>query len=227
MSSPPPRVSATADDELAAAIGGDRLLSLQHSKPEHRPALEALWRVDAAMGDVVARATEPMLGRIKLAWWREELEKLDHHPPPPEPRLRAVAASLLPLGISGRDLAAIEPGWATLLDEPADPQLIAERGRHLFGIAAKIIGQDDEKMSESGAFWALASTARRGLPELIGPAREALLIITGHRFDRGVRSITLLARLAARDLGGPPFEPEASRRRALAALAHRWSGRIF
>ena len=226
MSSPPPRVSATADDELAAAIGGDRLLSLQHSKPEHRPALEALWRVDAAMGDVVARATEPMLGRIKLAWRREELEKLDHHPPPPEPRLRAVAASLLPLGISGRDLAAIEPGWATLLDEPADPQLIAERGRHLFWTATKITGQTDEKIEEAGAFWALASTARRGLPTLLDPAREALAAIAAHRFPHGVRNVTLLARLAARDLGGPPFEPEASPRRALAALAHRWSGRV-
>lgn len=226
MSSPPPGVSAIAEEALAAAIGGDRLLSLQHSKAKHRAALEALWRVDAAMADVVARASEPMLGRIKLGWWREELDKLDRGPPPAEPRLQAIAALLLPRAIRGAELAAIEPGWATLLDQAADPALVARRGRALFAIAAKIIGQDDEKMGDAGAFWALASTARRGLPELLGAAREALLVITAHRFERTVRSITLLARLAARDLGGPPFEPEASSRRALAALAHRWSGRI-
>ncbi|HVL79441.1 MAG TPA: hypothetical protein VM346_09175 [Sphingomicrobium sp.] len=208
-------------------ISPDIELSLQHSSPEHRRALEALWRIDAAMGDVVARATEPMLGRIKLAWWREELEKLDRSPPPAEPRLRAVGASLLPLGISGRDLAAIEPGWATLLDETPNPKLVAERGRALFVIASKIAGQGDAKTSDAGAFWALASIARRGLPELSGPAREALQVLARHRFKRGVRSLTLLARLAARDIGGPPFEPEGSPRRAMAALAHRWSGRII
>jgi hypothetical protein len=44
---------------------------------------------------------------------------------------------------------------------------------------------------------------------------------------RPLRPLTALARLAARDLGrGEPFEPEATPGRALALLAHRWSGRI-
>ena len=42
-----------------------------------RPAFDALLDIDEAMGDVVAKATEPALAAIKLAWWRERLGELD------------------------------------------------------------------------------------------------------------------------------------------------------
>ena len=43
---------------------------------ELRPAFDALFDIDEAMADVVARSTEPTLAAIKLAWWRERLEEL-------------------------------------------------------------------------------------------------------------------------------------------------------
>ena len=57
------------------------------------------------MADVVRTTSEPMLGAIRLAWWRERLEELDDGaPPPPEPRLQAVAYELLPRGVRGSEL---------------------------------------------------------------------------------------------------------------------------
>jgi len=67
MSSQPQRPSVTAEDELAAAIGADRALMLRQVPADVRPAFEALWQIDAAMGDVVARSTQPALGAVKLA----------------------------------------------------------------------------------------------------------------------------------------------------------------
>lgn len=55
MSSQPQRPSVTAEDEHAAAIGADRVLMLRQVPPDIRSAFEALWQIDAAMGDVVAR----------------------------------------------------------------------------------------------------------------------------------------------------------------------------
>ena len=78
-----------------------------------------------------ARATEPALAAIKLAWWREQLEKLDTEAPPAEPRLQAARAELLPRGIKGEELAALEMGWAALLDESPDARLVEELGRGL------------------------------------------------------------------------------------------------
>lgn len=193
--------------------------------PRHvRAAFQALFEVDAAMADVVARSTEPALGRIKLAWWREQLEALDDHAPPAEPRLRAVAEQLLPRGVSGTEIAQLEAGWATLLDEEVDASLVAERGASLFRLGGRLLDGKDDKLRDAGALYALASVGRRGVPQLLDAAKDHSAKLRGHRFRRGVRPLTMLARAAARDLSRE--EPEASRGRVLAMLAHRWSGRI-
>ena len=225
MSSPPQRPSVTADEDLAAAIGADRAQVLRLLATELRPAFEALFQVDAAMGDVVARATQPALGAVKLAWWRERLEDLDRGIAPAEPRLRAVAEHLLPRGVSGTELAALEDGWAALLEEHVEPGRIAGRGAALFRLGGRLLGADDEKLGDAGALVALVSVGRRGLPTLLEQAKEHQKPLVRHRFHRRLRPLTALARLAVRDLGsGPSFEPEGSPPRVAAMLRHQWSG---
>lgn len=220
MSSPPQRRSAIASEP----IGADRELALLHLPEQAREAVRALFALDSAMADVVARSTEPALGRIKLAWWREQLEALDSDDPPAEPRLRAAADLLLPGGIKGVEIAGLEAGWATLLDDRVEPALVAGRGTLLFGLGARLIGADDPMLGQAGALYALASVGRRGVSELFEPARAILPDLKRHRFERRVRPLTMLARAAARDLRLQ--EPEGSKARLLAMLAHRWSGRI-
>jgi 15-cis-phytoene synthase len=220
MSSRPQKESAIAD----LTIGADRELALIHMPAGLREAFAALFEIDAAMGDVVARSTEPALGRIKLAWWREQLEALCDGQPAAEPRLRAAAEHLVPGGITGAQIAQLEAGWATLLDSEVDSKLVADRGAVLFRIGGRLLGSSDPRLGEAGAFYALASVARRGVPELFEPAARQFEALRGHRFERRVRPLTMLARAAARDL--TRTEPEGGRGRALAMLAHRWSGRI-
>jgi phytoene synthase len=225
MSSPPQRPSVTADDDLVAAIGADRALMLRHVPAEARPALEALFQIDAAMADVVARSTQPALAAVKLAWWRERLEDLDRGNIPAEPRLQAAAELLLPRGISGVQLATLEDGWATLLDQAVEPARVEQRGALLFALAGRLLGGQDEKVADAGSLYALVSVGRRGVPELLqhteGPRRR----LAKHRFARVLRPLTALARLAIRDLeSGPPFEQEGSPPRLAAMLRHRWSG---
>lgn len=224
MSSPPQKPSAIADSEVPGPIGADRELALLHIPGRFRASIAALFATDAAMADVVARSTDPALGRIKLAWWREQLEALDERSPPAEPRLAAAAEHLIPLGVSGAELGGLETGWATLLDAEIDSSLVAERGAALFRIAGRLLGEEDSKLGDAGALYALASVGRRGVPELLEPAGKSLERLRGHRFARRVRPVTMLARAAARDLKRQ--EPEASRGRIAAMLAHRWSGRI-
>jgi phytoene synthase len=228
MSSPPQRPSVTAEDELAAAIGADRALMLRQVPRDLRQAIEALWQVDAAMGDVVARSTQPALGAVKLAWWRERLEELDGGAVPAEPRLMAAAEQLLPRGLSGAELSRLEDGWATLCEEKVDTARVANRGARLFRWCSSLLGGDDAAIGDAGALYALTSTGRRGVPELLEPARERAKALSRHRFPRELRSLTGLARLAARDLKhGQPFEPEGSPPRLAALLRHQWSGRVL
>jgi hypothetical protein len=76
-----------------------------------RPALFALHGIDLEMASVVVGTTEPMIGEIRLAWWREALQGLDEGRVPAQPLLALVAAELLRRGIKGADLAEIEDRW--------------------------------------------------------------------------------------------------------------------
>src|SRR5689334_18098035 len=94
----------------------DRKLALAYVPAAARPAVEALWRLDAALAGILATGTQPLISQMRLAWWREALEALDRAPPPAEPVLQALAAHVLP-AVTGAELAALEEGWLVLLSE--------------------------------------------------------------------------------------------------------------
>jgi phytoene synthase len=182
-----------------------------------RGAFDALFAIDDAMGDVVTKATEPALAAIKLAWWRERLEELDAGKVPAEPRLQAAADELLTKSISGSSLAGLEDGWAAMLEPQVDAERVVRRGARLFAMASSLLGIADPRIEEAGRLYALARIGHR--PPL--PAGLA-----SHVFPRGLRPLTAMAALAARDAKRSTPEPQATPGRALALLRHRLTGRI-
>jgi 15-cis-phytoene synthase len=181
-----------------------------------------LFAIDDAMGDVVARATEARLAMIKLAWWRESLERLDVEPPPGEPRLQAAAAELLPRGIKGHEIAGLEAGWATLLDDRPKIALVESRGATLFSMAARLLGGASPNVDRAGALYALMNVTRRHLRNFRSAADECQL----PRFPPKLRPLTLLASLAHRDLLRGTDEPEATPGRSWALIRHRITGKL-
>ena len=185
-----------------------------------------MFDIDDALAEVVTSSTQPTLGAIRLAWWREALERLDTGQPPPEPRLQAVARELLPRGISGATVAALEDGWATLLDEEPDLERIGERGARLFAIGASLLGTTDDRLAPAGRIYAFEVVRRKRLTQLPFPAEE-MHMLARHRFARRLRPLTALARLAARDVKrAPELEPEATPGRAATLLYHRLTGTV-
>jgi phytoene synthase len=218
---------------LGAVLG----LALTYVPPRDRGALAALFAIDRAMGDVVRSTREPMLGPIRLAWWRERLEGLDEsNAAPAEPRLQAVARELIPRGVSGRELAALETGWLHLFDpfpwtvQTSEP--IWFRGNLLFGLGARALHCADERIHGAGGLWALVDAARHcsdaeSRAMLVQQARTFARGLAGVRFPGRLRPLSMLAALAARDCRrDEPFEREGTPGRAAAMLRHRFSGRI-
>jgi 15-cis-phytoene synthase len=218
-------------------LGADRALALSHVPAPDRDALSALFVIDAAMGDVVRTTREPMLGPIRLAWWRERLEEIDGGvPAPPEPRLQAVERELVPRGVTGRDLAALEAGWLRLFDPfpwtVETSEAIWFRGNLLFGLGARILGRPDERIQAAGGLWALVDAARHcsdadSRVTLIEQARTFARGLGGSRLPSALRPLSVLAALAIRDVKhGEPFEAEGTPGRAAAMLGHRLIGRL-
>ncbi len=189
-----------------------------------RPAFDALFCLDDALADIVAKASQPMLGAIKLAWWRDRLEELEAAGAPAEPRLQSVAAELLPRGVSGAALAGLTDGWTALLEEAPDAERIAQGGARLFALGAQLLGASDPLIGAAGTLYRRAQVVRRELIYVDWPMDREL---AGHRFAKSLRPLTALAALAARDSKRPPpAEPEGTPGRALALIRHRISGRL-
>jgi phytoene synthase len=182
--------------------------------------------IDDAMGDVVARASEPALAAIKLAWWRERLQELDAGKAPAEPRLQAAADQLLPRGVTGAALSELEEGWATLLEPQPDIEQVGSRGGQLFRLASGLLGDTDALIPVAGRLYARQSVRRRGLATRHWPMDE-MNQLAGYRFSRTLRPLTALASLAARDARrGELLEPEGTPGRAWTLIRHRLTGRI-
>ena len=197
----------------------DRDLVRLYWPVELRPAFDALLAIDDVMAEVVASSTQPALGAIRLAWWREALERLDADKPPPEPRLQATARELLKRGVSRSHLAGLAEGWSTLLDETPDPDMIAGRGASFFAAGACLLRAIAPRLSEAGSLFAFGDAKRRGFGSF-DHSRWSM------QFDRSLRPLTAFAALGARDLLLDHLEPEATPGRALALIRHRFSGRI-
>jgi phytoene synthase len=187
-----------------------------------------LFDIDDAMGDVVARSTQPALAAIKLAWWRERLEDLGQGLVPAEPRLQAVFCELIPRGISGPEVAELEQAWAQILrsdDQNIFARGIASRGPILFDLALSILNVTKTDVIEDAAnSFVAADLARRGITDLpplkIGRSKS--------RSPKGARPLTALGALARRDMrsGGPSFEREGTPARAWTVLRHWLTGRL-
>jgi phytoene synthase len=207
----------------------DRILALSYVPARKRPAISALWNLDLALGAVLAGGRDPMLSRIKLAWWREALEKLDQAPPPAEPVLQALAAHVLPAGISGAELAEMEEGWAVLLsDAPLTEEDLAfyaeKRGARLFALSARILGGE----GAGGEPWALVDLARHsGNEEDADAAVAASRAYPPAKVPAPLRPLGMLDTLARRDSdpGRPRWEAQGSPGRMGRMLRHRFSGR--
>lgn len=218
-------------------LGADLGLALTYVPLRNRGALAALFAIDRAMGDVVRSTKEPMLGPIRLAWWRERLDELDGSTgAPAEPRLQAVERELLPRGIRGHDITALEDGWLRLFDpfpwSTETSEAIWLRGHLLFGLGARVVGGSGEEIRAAGGLWALVDVARHlseaGSREmLLGKARAFAKGLGGTSFPSKLRPLSMLSALAMRDCkSGEPFEAEGAPRRVAAMLRHRFSGRL-
>lgn len=173
---------------------------------------------------MLATGTDPMVSRIRLAWWREALERLDQAPAPPEPVLRGIQEMVMPAGIAGAELAAMEEGWAILLAEGA-PDLDAYarlRGGLLFAFSARLLGVAEPRAAAAGELWALADLARHS-----SSRDEAALALEAAaarqeqgKWPNALRPLVMLTALARRDVlrGADSLERQGAPARMLRLL---------
>lgn len=191
------------DDHCLAELRArdpDRWRVVLWSPVAARPGLAALFALDLELARVVQTTSEPMIGRIRLAWWRERLAALDDGPPPAQPVLRALARYWPG---HGERLVALEDGALAWADGDLD-EAARLRGTALFALAADGLGGGDPQ--QAGRAWAAGQMRRLGLA--LAPVSPP------PRLARNLRPLLALARLGTR----PPAERADAPLRQLAIL---------
>jgi phytoene synthase len=188
-------------------------LALSYAPVRSRAALDALFALDTALGNVLRTTREPLVGQMRLAWWREALLGLDASGAPAEPVLQSLADAVLPLGITGGTLSEMVEAWEPLLGDIGAGGSIDDqarlRGRALFAMAGCAVdAAPGDPVEDAGEGWALADLAANlSDPALASQARERAATMLAHarrpRWSRNGRALGALALIADRQLSGP------------------------
>ena len=212
-------MDAANDDHLPP----EAELAIAWSTPKVRAALTTALQLDRRLARIVARTTEPMLGQMRLAWWREALGKPVAERPRGDRVLDAIGRDW-----AGREaaLVAMVDGWEVLVTAEAigiEEARVLGTGRGAF--FAALDQRDDragqDRLAAAGYRWALADAAaavsragERDTLVSVGLARAHL----GGSLPRDLRGLAVLEALALRALkrGGQPLM--AGRGASLTAL---------
>ncbi|MET3435924.1 squalene/phytoene synthase family protein [Sphingomonas sp. 1185] len=225
--------AATTPPPAIEAVMREQALAVGYAPASARDGFAALLDLDHQLASILQSTTDPMIGQMRLTWWYEALEKLDREPAPAHPVLQRLAATVLPGGVRGADLAPMIEAWEALLDdgEPLDDERVAlhasARGGLLFASIGRLLG--GEGWEPLGIAWAKADLAGhisdKPLADRIGAQAlgelDTALSPKRARGTRGLSGLGVLAREGLRHPDRLPGHPLRAARLAWHGLTGR------
>ncbi|MEO5587111.1 MAG: hypothetical protein ABIQ81_05405 [Novosphingobium sp.] len=146
------------DPAILDSLPAVQRLALAYAPSAARGAWLGLLALDTRLAQLVRETSEPMLGQIRLAWWRERLQESPADRPRGEPLLAL-------LGQHGAAFSPLVDGWEELLGEAPLPcasiaGFAMGRAEALAGLATTLgHGESAVETARLGRSWALADLA--------------------------------------------------------------------
>jgi phytoene synthase len=156
--------------EQVRRFDNDRFLCTLFAPPAEREALAALYAFNLEIARVRESVREPMLGRIRLQWWRDAIEGICNGAPQREPVAVALAAAVDRFGLGREHLdRLIDAREFDLDDRP--PATLDDLVRYAEGTGAPLVKLSAEVMDardpgvmapaeDLGIAWALTGLIR-------------------------------------------------------------------
>jgi phytoene synthase len=205
-------------------------LTLAHTGAPYRDALRIFFDFDRRLGRIVAGTNEPMLGQMRLAWWRDTLSRAVEDRPSGDAVLDAIGRHW-----RGHEAALIGlvDGWEHLLGEPPLKDDDARKFAAGRSAAMRAVFKGNEALwdgccaNEAARQWALADLA---VNVSLEEEREMLIGIGLEKSDRStmpspLKGIAVLGALAVRSLENGARPLMEGRAASLVALRAAFFGR--
>ncbi len=199
--------------DLALHLGElpvEQRLALTYAPGPSRPVILGLLALDNRLAGIVRQAREPMLGQLRLSWWRDRLGPNGPSGTSGDPLLDLLDG----WGAQRTALAGLADGWEHLLSET---QLDAAALRGFIEARAQACAAMAERLGEgasageaarAGRNWAVAELASKlsdpAERELAG-ALAAAQDWRAARLPRALRPLAVLHGLARRSRGASPL----------------------
>ncbi|MEI9964804.1 MAG: squalene/phytoene synthase family protein [Caulobacteraceae bacterium] len=158
-------------DDLVRRTDPDRWLASRFvADPAARADLIALYAFNHELARAAEVASQPLIGEMRLAWWREALEEVvEGRPVRRHPVAQAMAEAIPRRALPREALEALVDARLRDLDpwplgpDEAMPYVDATAGR-LMALAARILspGADPHDLAEAARAWGLSGLARLG-----------------------------------------------------------------
>ncbi len=201
-------------DDLIRRVDPDRWLSSRFvADPAARADLIALYAYDHELARAPKVASNPLLGEIRLTWWREVLdEAFDGKPARQHPTAQALAGVIARRGLARGPLEAMIDARYRELDATPMTELEAldwarDCGGQAAAVAAEILDPDAqaEFALAAGSAWALSYRVREtpsleaAFRQTLGAARTAVRHLSVAAFP-AVAHVALATRSESSDM---------------------------
>lgn len=158
-------------------------MAVAYARKDLRQALSILLEFDNRLMAIAAKGHEPVLKQLRLAWWREQLEKPESAPRS-EPLLERIASAKEAGGLVSA-LQKLVEAWEHIIAADGDPQspelesAVAFRSEAVFGSYAVWRNSTADMVHTAGKFWSRRSLGLRaeGAPALLPSALKPLNLL--------------------------------------------------
>lgn len=186
--------------ETARAGDRDRYLSALFAPAPARDGLMALIALNVELGRIADMVSEPILGEIRLQWWRDALDALEDGRQTGNPTADAVGAAMRahglpkPLLLGLVDARSFDVSGGIMPDMPALKAYLRKTAGTLFALSGRVVAgtplSPDDAAREAGLAYGLTGLMR-ALPAHAAAGR--LYLPEAHLRDHGVEPARLLA----------------------------------
>lgn len=210
-------------DDLVRRGDPDRwLASRLIADPVARADVIALLAFDLELARAPRRASNALIGEIRLTWWREALDEIfGDGPVRRHPTALALADVVRRHGVARADLEGMIDARYVELDkrllDAAELLAWADRsGAAVARLSARVLDPQapTEAIAAGGAAWSLAQAGRIGLAEPEAAQQASRRALVAHRKAARASPATFPAAAHAALAGRPPGEGSALARQA-------------